>query len=70
MTTKVPNLQWLWLRALYEVLHEVQVIKIQFYYCTDEILLSVLKYMQKTPRNHTMNKKKSDFEEQISKFQN
>ena len=46
---------WLWLRTLYEVLHEVQVIKIHFCDCTDEILLSVLKYIQNTPRNHAMN---------------
>ena len=52
-------------------MHGVQVIKIHFCDCTDEILLSVLKYIQITPRNHAMNQKKnSDFEEQMGKFQN
>ena len=27
---------WAWLRALFEVLHEVHTIKIRFYHCNDE----------------------------------
>ena len=53
----------------YEVLHEVDTIKIRFHHCNDEIIFVSDKLHAKCPRNLTMKKQNSNFEKKRAKFQ-